>query len=100
MTAEAAAETQAMLALLEALLPPGVWVEQGGTGTLHIPLPGRGPGSGRWIELRAVSLDAEDRSGRARGLGWEGRVWPGGETETGAGWEMASWAAGWAGRRG
>lgn len=95
MIAETAAETQAMLALLEALLPPGVWVEQGVTGTLHIPLPG----SGRWIELRQVELDPENRSRAARGPGWEGKVWPGGLTEIGPAWEMASWAAGWAGRR-
>jgi hypothetical protein len=91
-------EVTSMLGLLDAQLPPGVWVERGGPGVLHIPLPGRGQGSGRWVELqlRVISLDAEDRTGRTRGPGWEGRVWPGGETETGPGWEMSSWAAGWA----
>lgn len=95
---EIEAEVASMLGLLDAQLPPGVWVERGGPGVLHIPLPGRGQGSGRWVELRVVSLDSEDRSGRVRGPGWEGKVWPGGEAETGAGWEVAAWAAGWAGR--
>lgn len=99
MTTETAEETRFMLALLEAQLPPGVWVERGGTGTLHIPLPGRGPGSGRWIELQQVELDIPERSWAARGPGWEGRVWPEGKVEVGPSWEVASWAVGWAGRR-
>lgn len=90
------AEVRVLLELLQATLPPDVWVETGAGQTLHIPLPGRGPGSGRWIELRPIALDPTDRAGAARGPGWEGRVWPEGEVEIGPSWEIASWTASWA----
>lgn len=69
---------------LQGLLGPAIPVLQGRENRLHVPLPQ----VGRWIELTPVPPSL------GRGPGWEGRVWPSGESVRGSEWEVMTWVQG------